>query len=241
MRRLQLALGLAVAVALTACGASQAELEALRNQQEEILARLDKLSDGQQKILASRQAPAARPGAEDFDKVYQIAVGDSPIKGNRDALVTIVEYSDFQCPYCARSGTVLEQVLEKYGDRVRLVYKHFPLNFHPAARPAAIASLAAHEQGRFWEMHDVLFANQRSLDPKKMHDYATQAGLDVDRFGRDMEAKRAEYDKRVSAEYNSGVAAAVRGTPTLYINGKKVRRPTVPGMSQMIDALLKQG
>jgi len=169
-----------------------------------------------------------------------VRLGASPVRGKRDAPVTIVEFSDFQCPFCARSNPIVDGVLAKYPDKVNYVYKHFPLAFHAAARPAAIASIAAQDQGRFWEMHEVLFKNQASLDASKLEDYAKQAGLDVARFKKDLESKKAEYEKRVDAEFALGQSVDVRGTPTLYIGGKKVRVRTVDGMSAMIDEQLKQ-
>ena len=133
---------------------------------------------------------------------------------------------------------MIEDVLKKYPKGVRFVYKQFPLPMHPMARPAAQASLAAQEQGKFWEMHDVLIQNQPTLDAAKFADYAKQAGLDVARFKRDLEQKKAEYDKRIDAETQLGQSSDVRGTPTLYIGGKKVSARTVDGMSTMIDAEL---
>jgi protein-disulfide isomerase len=226
-----------LALGIVACGPTQEQTAQLLQQQEEILQRLAKLEEGQAKLLEGRPAARRRP-SEDYDKVHQIPVASAPIRGNPDAPVTIVEFSDFQCPFCARTAPLIQQVQDKYGDKVRVVYKHFPLNFHPAARPAAIASIAAQEQGKFWEMHDVLFESTASLSPDKMEEYAEKAGLDMDRFRADYEKKKQEYDKRVTAEYQEGVNAAVRGTPTIYINGKKVRERTLPGMSAQIDAEL---
>ena len=229
---------LIVALGLSGCG--NQELGEIKEQQEQILETLAKLEEGQKQLLTARPA-ARRPAGEDFNKVHKIAVSGAPIKGNPNAPVTIVEFSDFQCPFCARSQGLLEEVVAKYPDKVRLVYKHFPLNFHQQARPAAIASLAAQEQGRFWEYHDVLFENVRSLNAADWEGYAKKAGLDVDRFKQDFEGKKAEYDKRVTADYNDGVKAEVRGTPTLYVNGKKAQKRTVAGMSEMIDEALKKG
>jgi len=237
-------IGQAAAVALlalgvAACGPTQEQTTQLLEQQAEILERLAKLEEGQGKLMEGRPAARRRP-TEDYDKVYEIPVAGSPILGNPDAPITVVEFSDFQCPFCARTAPLIKQVQDKYGDKVRVVYKHFPLQFHAAARPAAIASIAAQEQGKFWEMHDVLFENTTSLSEAKMDDYAQQAGLDVERFKADYAQKKTEYDARVTAEYQEGVAAAVRGTPTLYINGRKVRERSLAGMSTLIDAELKQ-
>lgn len=230
---------LAVMLSAAACGGpSQEDIEAIRAQQQRILEKLAKLEEGQKAILAARPAAPTRRPAEDFNKVYQIPVGQSPIRGNPNAAVTIVEFSDFQCPYCSGAQPLLRQVLDKYGESVRIVYKHFPLSFHPAAKPSAIASIAAQEQGRFWALHDVLFENIRTLSADKMTEYAEQAGLDVERFQKDLEANKSAYEKRVAAEYAEGLRADVRGTPTIFINGKKLRVRSLAGMSQTIDAAL---
>ena len=209
-------------------GCYQADIEKLRAQDEEILQRLAQLEAGQKK-------GGAQPEAEDPDKVYTIPLGDSPVRGNPEAPVAIVEYSDFQCPYCAQVQPLLMQLLEKYPDDVKLVYKHFPLAFHAAAMPATVASLAAHEQGKFWEMHDVLFANVRTLSASKMEDFAVEAGLDLDRFRSDMGEHRDRYEAIAKADFDHGRSVAVRGTPTLYVGGKKVRNRSLEAISAMIE------
>jgi len=235
LRRLAL---LALCIGLAGCNPQQAKyLAEIKSKQDEILQRLTAIEEGQKKLQAPARAARAE---EDFDKSYTIALAGSPVRGKSDAPVTIVEFSDFQCPFCARSNPIVDGVLAKYPDKVNYVYKHFPLAFHAAARPAAIASIAAQEQGKFWEMHEVLFANQATLDAGKLEEYAKQAGLDVARFKQDLERKKAEYEKRVDAEFALGQSVDVRGTPTLYIGGKKVRVRTVEGMSAMIDEQLKQ-
>ncbi len=99
-------------------------------------------------------------------QAIEIDTAGLPYKGGKDAKVTVVEFSDFQCPYCARVTAIVKQIEEKYGDKVKVVFKQFPLeSIHPNARPAAEAAMAAHEQGKFWQMHDKLFANQQALSP----------------------------------------------------------------------------
>lgn len=230
---------LALCVGLAGCNPQQAkDLAEINAKQDEILQRLTAIEEGQKKQATAPARPAR--AEEDFDKAYTIAVNGSPVRGKPEAPVTIVEFSDFQCPFCSRSKPIVEGVLAKYPDNVNYVYKHFPLTFHAAARPAALASIAAQEQGKFWEMHEVLFANQATLDASKLEEYAKQAGLDVARFKKDLETKKAEYEKRIDAEMALGQSVDVRGTPTLYIGGKKVRVRTVEGMGAMIDEELKQ-
>ena len=232
-------LAIAIALSLAACQPSGQEVAELRKQNEEILAKLVEIEKGQAQILAAK--PAAPPGRpqEDFTKVYDIPTAGAPIRGKADAPVTLIEYSDFQCPFCSRAQPLIEALLKKYPDDLRVVYKHFPLSFHKAARPVAVASMAANAQGRFWEFHDVVFKNTQSLDPAKVNDYAKEAGLDVEKFSKDLETNKVAYEKQVTLDMQQGQAASVRGTPTLYINGRKVQNRSIPGMSAMVDAALK--
>ena len=107
--------------------------------------------------------PAARPGRPDPNQRYSIDIDGSPRKGSAEAKVTLVEFSDFQCPFCARVGPTLAQIEDKYGDRVQIAFKHMPLRMHPKAPAAHAAAEAAHRQGRFWDMHDRLFEDQQAL------------------------------------------------------------------------------
>jgi protein-disulfide isomerase len=240
----------AIALALTALlagacqpGASSGDVEAIRQKQDEILAELKELKEVSRRVLtvaATAGQRAARAPDEDYNRIYALAIGSSPVKGNAKAPVTIVEFSDFQCPYCAQAQGDLEALLKKYPDKVKLVFKHFPLSFHAQARPAALASLAAHEQGKFWELHDVLFKNQKTLDASKLEEYARQAGLDVARFKADMERNRDAYEKRIQADMLAGQQADVRGTPSLYIGGRKVRQRSVEAMGALVEQALKE-
>jgi protein-disulfide isomerase len=231
MRPIALALGLLIALG---CGPTREEIQELRDGQKQIL---DKLAALEQKIGAPRTAGAPR-APEDYDRIYAIPLDGAPVRGKPDAPVTIVEFSDFQCPFCARTQPMLDEARKKYGERLRIVYKHFPLSFHPAAMPAAVASAAAQEQGKFWELHDVLFQQGQSLSADRFDDYAKQAGLDVERFRKDLAEKHAEFERRVQQDYRHGLEADVRGTPTLYVNGRKLRERSLEGMSAQIDAEL---
>ena len=197
-------------------GCHQGEIAELKAQNQEIL------------------NAGTRP-VDDPDKAHPIPLVNSPVRGNPEASVAIVEYSDFQCPYCAQVQPLLMQLLEKYPRDVKLVFKHFPLSFHQAARPATIASLAAHEQDKFWEMHDVLFANYKTLSVNKLQDYAREAGLDVERWRRDVAQNQEDYEAIATADYNLGTSVSVRGTPTLFVNGVKVSDRSLEGISAMIE------
>ncbi|HET8540709.1 MAG TPA: thioredoxin domain-containing protein [Anaeromyxobacter sp.] len=145
---------------------------------------------------------------------------DDPVRGNPRAPVTIVLFSDFQCPFCARVEPTLQRVQKEYGDKVRVVWKHQPLPFHPNALPAAEAAEAAREQGKFWQMHDKLFASQQELSPDLYDRAAREIGLDLRRFQattRSGSARaRIQEDQRVAAQIGA------QATPTMFVNGEKV-------------------
>jgi protein-disulfide isomerase len=152
----------------------------------------------------------------------QLAVGaDDAVLGPADAPVTIIEFSDFQCPFCQRVAPTLKQVREKYGDRVRIVWKDFPLtSIHPQAFKAAEAGNCAREQGKFWEYHDRLFANQSALQPDALKKHAAEAGLDAPKFNACLDT--AKYSDRVQAQMGVGNGLGVQSTPSIYINGRLV-------------------
>ena len=143
------------------------------------------------------------------------AVG--PSRGPKDAPVTIVEFSDFECPYCGAAHDTVEQVMSSYAGKVRLVYRQFPLSFHPHAAKAAEASLCAADQGKFWEYHEALFKNQKKLDLPDLKAHASEVGLDANKFGQCLES--GDKKKAVDADQQAGLAAGVGGTPAFFING----------------------
>ncbi len=166
-------------------------------------------------------APAARPNRPtrpDQNKRYEVSVGEAPTRGRADAPVTIVEWSDFQCPFCGRVEPTLARIEEEYGDRVRFVFKHLPLSIHPQAGAAHAAAEAAHRQGRFWEMHDRIFSNQRDLREETLEGYAAEIGLDMDRFRKDVSSD--EVSKRINEDMKQANQLGVTGTPAFFINGK---------------------
>ena len=150
----------------------------------------------------------------------QVAVGsDDPSRGSADAPVTIVAFSDFQCPFCQRVAPTLKRVRDAYGDRVRIVWKDFPLtSIHPQAFKAAEAAQCAREQGKFWEYHDRLFGNQQALQVESLKKYAADAGLDAAKFGSCLDTAR--YAERVQAQMGVGAALGVNSTPAVFINGR---------------------
>jgi protein-disulfide isomerase len=169
---------------------------------------------------AGQAQAAAAPAAE---QKFEVQAGNAPAKGPKNAPVTIVEWSDFQCPYCGRAQPALKQILEQYAGKVRLVWKNQPLSFHPNAMPAAEAAMAAYEQGgsdKFWKMHDKFFENQTGLSPSYYEQVAKEIGLDVPRWKAAVESRSGLA--AIQADMSAGSAVGANGTPTFFINGKRL-------------------
>jgi protein-disulfide isomerase len=140
------------------------------------------------------------------------------IQGPADASVTLLEYGDYECPYCGAAYPIVKEVQDRMGDRLRFVFRNFPITTsHPHAEQAAEAAEAAGSQGRFWEMHDTLYENQRRLGDADLRSYAARLGLDLESFERDV--AEHVHAPRVREDFMSGVRSGVNGTPTFYING----------------------
>jgi protein-disulfide isomerase len=239
MKTVVLICALFIVCALGGC-ASQSALEELKENQEEIL-------KSQKAIMASltilrrnlQNAPTRSGGRQiDYNKVHDIPIDSAPFKGNVDAPVTIVEFSDFQCPYCARLQPTLRQVLIEYPEEVKLVFKHFPLSSHKQARNAVKAAEAAREQGKFWEMHDLIFANFSSLTESSFTTFADQLDLDAGQFEADYTSKK--YEELVELDLDAGRSSGVTGTPSLFMNGKRMQKRSFADFKAAIEALLKQ-
>lgn len=184
------------------------------------------------------QAPAA-PIAPSGPVEVKITNTDH-VLGSSKAKVTIVEFSDFQCPFCQRFHPTLKQALAEYKDTVRLVYRHFPLDsIHPQARPAAMAAECAAEQGKFWEYHDKLFANQDKLNASYYPQLAGELRLNTTKFNECL--SKNKYQSKIDADYQSGIDAGVQGTPHSLVNGVPVSG-AVPyeQLKAAIDAALKK-
>jgi protein-disulfide isomerase len=176
------------------------------------------------KIAAVPSAPAGRPGAPsgpnrpDAEKVYSIELGDAPIRGSESAKVTIVEWADFQCPFCARVNPTLEQIGKEYGDKVRIAFKHLPLSMHDRAQAAHQASEAAHRQGKFWEMHDRIFASPKDLSPETYLKYAGEMGLNMEQYNSDFASSSVR--KAIEDDLALARELGVSGTPSFFVNGR---------------------
>jgi protein-disulfide isomerase len=148
-----------------------------------------------------------------------IPVDGSPVRGPADARITLVEFSDFECPFCSAAVKQVDIVMAAYPKDVKLIYKQFPLSMHPHAQFAAEASLAAREQGKFWEMYELLFKNFQRLSRANVMLWAKQAGLDVAKFQADIDSRK--FKAVVDKDLADGEAVGVYGTPAFYINGKQ--------------------
>ena len=148
------------------------------------------------------------------------AAANSPSKGPSGAPIELIEFSDFQCPFCQRANPTVDQVLKTYGDRIRFVYRHFPLSNHPNAKPAAEASQCAAEQGKFWEYHDKLFANPSRLADGDLKQSAAELGLDTAAFNKCVDTHK--YASQVESDFRAGEDAGVNGTPAFFVNGRMI-------------------
>jgi len=178
------------------------------------------------------------PPSEDFSTVYNIAVDHSYVRGNKNAPVTIVEFVDFQCPFCARFHLPVIEVLKAYPKQVNYILKNFPLDFHPQARPAAKAAFAAGKQGKYWEMVDALLENGSNLSEAKYNELAKNLGLNVKKFLADYKNKDGQWESYIQKDITLASQVNVRGTPTFYINGKKTNARDVNSFKREIDQIL---
>jgi protein-disulfide isomerase len=158
---------------------------------------------------------------DESHRVYPVVPGESPWKGAKDALITIVEFTDFQCPYCLRGDSTMDQILEAYPTQVRLYVKNNPLPFHKNAFRAAQAALAANRQGKYWEMHKLLFNNSKTLSEENIQSFAKQIGLNMEQFKKDIEDPQIK--KQIEADKVQAKEVTATGTPTFFINGRKIR------------------
>ena len=179
--------------------------------------------------------------SEPQQPVFDVKVGDAPILGNKNAKITLVEYSDFQCPYCAKGSKIMHEIKKKYGDKVKVAFKNFPLPFHKQAKGAALAGLCAQEQGGnyFWKLHDFMFDNQSKLDSNSLKEVAAKfQGFDRTKFNDCVDKNK--YMAKVDADIQEGQNLGVKSTPTFFLNGKIINGALpVEEFSKLIDAELK--
>ena len=163
----------------------------------------------------------------------------SPYKGVENAPVVIVVFSDFQCPFCSRLTSLLDQVIKKYPKEVKIVYKNFPIRSHRYSEASAKAALAAERQGKFWAFHDLLYAHYKELSDEEIRKIASQLKLNMAQFEKDR--KDPAIAEKVRADIWDGRKAGFKGTPTVFINGRRLRKRSLQGFSEIIDKELQKG
>ncbi len=182
----------------------------------------------------AKEAPAQRKVLEN---PVSLSIQGDPFRGPASAKVTIVEFSDFQCPYCSIAAPKVLALADLYPNDLKVVFKQFPLDMHRQAHLAAEASLAAHSQGKFWPLHDKMFANFRQLSRENILRWAAEVGVDIPRFTSDLDS--GKYRALVDKEVNEGMSAGVMGTPTFFVNGKRYNGPMEADvLKPIIDAEL---
>lgn len=169
---------------------------------------------------------------------YAITTDDQPTRGNQSATVTVVEFTDYQCPSCAQAQPMVESLMREYGDRVRLVVRDFPLERHPDSFKAAQAAEAARAQGKYWEYTALLMQNQKALDAAHLKEYATRLGLDRQKFDAALDA--GQYAEQVRRDIQEGDQIGVAGTPTFFVNGRRLAENTYETLKAATEAALRE-
>src|SRR5258708_12846098 len=181
-------------------------------------AKQQKLRDGMSKMLDQLKQKHHVEVALEAPELPRIEVeAKGPARGPANAPVTLVEFSDFQCPFCGREFPVIERLMKEYDGKVRLVFRNYPLDFHPFAEKAAEAGACAADQGKFWELHDKMFVNQQKLAVEDLKSYAKSVGVDASKFDKCLDSGEKKTD--VDADQKAGNEAGVNGTPAFFING----------------------
>ena len=192
-----------------------------------------RLADARRRLLASIRSKTSVKVLLEAPRV-EIAAVDGATMGPKTAPVTIVEFSDFQCPYCARAQPILKDLMQRYDGKVRLVFRDFPLDMHAQAQKAAEAARCAGDQGKFWEMHDRLFTDQRALQVADLKRSASELGLDTAKFNTCVDSGR--YAAALKADMDAGARLGVNATPTFFVNGRMITGAGSPqAFTEVID------
>ena len=242
MKRISLIAAAVLVGSLVACNQAsaggsfnqQARLDTLEKDFKQLKEDFDALAYALDKRGISLEQAKAEMEAD--NKVWDIPDEDSPVYGNtKNPKITIVEFTEFQCPYCSRIAPVMQDLMKKYPNDIKFVYKHFPLSFHNNAQAAAAASLAAKKQGKFWEFRYALAPHFRELGDSIYVAVAKEVGLNVEQFKKDMvltDVVKARIDK----DFQLGTQVGVQGTPNFYVNGKRQDRFS----AEMIEKMLQE-
>ena len=227
--------------------ATSTELKQIQVGLDEVMAELKAVRGDLNKVMVDVKAIKASQGRPKRQQrrpdttVYNIDIGDSPIRGPKDAPVTIVEYVCYQCPFCVREEPVIKKVMDAYPDKVRRVFKHYPLAMHKKAKPAhAAAALAQKQKGTegFWQMHDLIITDSRKIDISTLRGYAETVGLDLNEFDEVL-GDPAKMDELLQKDLTEAKNYRVTGTPAVFINGLRLTPRKFEGYKARIDELLK--
>jgi protein-disulfide isomerase len=214
------------------------EMSNLNKELKAVRADLKKVLNELNAATKDKQAKKKTPDTT----VYNVNIGSSPALGPENAPVTIVEFSDFQCPYCAREYPKIEQILKDYPGKVRVVFKHYPLKFHKKAKPAHAAAELAKLQGgqeKFWKMHDMIMDNPKDLEIADLRGYAQTLGMDLARFDK-VVADEKQIDELLATDVSEARKCKVTGTPTILINGLKMTKREISDYKARIDQILSK-
>jgi len=207
---------------------------------KELTDRIEKLEKKVEALEKRPAGPAPQQPPPPQTEAYKIPTVDSPVLGNKDAKIELTIFSDFQCPYCGRVDPMLHEVSKdaELKDKVKVVYKYFPLSFHPNAKPAAKAAMAVREVGgdkAFWDFSEKAYANQKDLSPENYVKWAGEAGVAQAKFEKALKDNDAKFEEMIKKDIDLGSSAAkVRGTPSLFLNGWELRQRSVDGVKQLI-------
>lgn len=235
-----LVLLIAIAALIPACKPSASAVEsALKDYLEKNPQYLEKKIEEAMKKRGMAQRAPEPPLEERIKNAIPVDLNNAPVKGSPNAVITIVEFSDFQCPFCSRVVPTAEKILKEYEGKVRFAFRNNPLPFHKDAMPAAKAALAANEQGKFWAMHDALFAGQKDLSEAAILGMAKKIGLNAAKFKADW--KSTKFDKQIQDDIEFAKKTGATGTPAFFINGVALKgaRP-FESFKEVIDKLLEQ-
>lgn len=242
MKRLSIA-AMAICVAgLVACNQAsaggsfnqQARLDQLEKDFNQVKEEFEVLKYALDKRGISLEAAKAEMEAD--NKVWDIPVDESPVFGNTtNPKLTIVEFTEFQCPYCSRIAPTMKELMDKHPGEIKFIYKNFPLSFHANAKPAAAAAIAAQKQGKFWEYRYALAPHSRELTDSTFEAVAKEVGLNIEQFEKDRVLDDA-MNARIQKDFDLGVKVGVQGTPNFYINGKRQDRFS----PELVEKMLKE-
>lgn len=225
---------------VAACAPSQQQMDAAV---KDYIEKNPKVLEAQiNKVLKEKGIRGRRPQKtidEMIKNPVKVGLNNAPFKGSEDAEITIVEFSDFQCPFCKKVNPTIDEIMKKNKGKIKFAFRQNPLPFHKNAMSAAKASLAADAQGKFWEMHDALFENQRNLTDENIKKLAKDLGLNVAQFEKDWKGKK--FDVQIQEDLKFAKSSGATGTPSFFINGVFVRgaRPA-NYFQQVIDKLQAQ-